>query len=71
MEAIDLECVPLSSLDPLSGYFKVKVKFDRPFKREWMRSYGPNQTPVREMVSLDVVLYDEEVFHSVFQLFDV
>lgn len=53
--------MPLSRVDPLSHGFKVRVKFDRPFKSEWMRSFGPNRSPVKELVSMDVVLYDEEV----------
>lgn len=64
MEGLDLECVSLKSIDPLHYDFKLKVKFDRPFKREWMRSFGPNRTPVKETVSLDVVLYDQEVKQS-------
>lgn len=61
MEGLDLECLMLNNINPLVYPFKLKVKFDRPFKREWMRAYGPNKTPVKETVSLDVVLYDQEV----------
>lgn len=63
MEGMDLQSVHLSEINPLSDGFKVKVKFDRPFKRQWVQSYGPNRTPVVELLSLDVVLYDQEVWH--------
>lgn len=62
----DLECLPLSQIDPLSEGFMVKVKFDRPFKREFMRSMGLNRTPVKELLSLDIVVYDEEVHALLF-----
>lgn len=61
MESLALPSETLSNVNPLSHGFKVKVKFDRPFKSEWMRGAGPNRTPVKELLSLDVVLYDEEV----------
>ena len=61
MEELNVESRTLSTVDPLSLDFKVMVKFDRPFKREWMRCLGPNRTPVRETLSMDVVLYDQEV----------
>ena len=61
MEELYLPCLPLSKISPLIYEFKVMVKFDRPFKREMMRSFGPNRNPYKELISLDVVLSDEEV----------
>lgn len=65
MEELNIECLPLSKVNPLSYAFKVMVKFDRPFKRDWMRSFGPNKNPFKELVSLDVVLYDQEVWYPI------
>ena len=53
--------VMLSQVNPLMVGFKVKVKFDRPFKRDIMRSVGLNRVAMKENLSLDVVVYDEEV----------
>lgn len=57
----ELCCLPLSQLNPTLRGFMVKVKFDRPFKREIMRSIGLNRTPMKELLSLDIVVYDEQV----------
>ena len=56
----------LSSLNPLSSHFKITVKVDRMFNNEHVWIVGPRRSPMKELISVDIVVFDNEVLLKLF-----
>lgn len=61
-----IPATPLSSLNPLSSHFKVSIKIDRIFNNEHVWIIGPRRSPMKELISVDLVIYDTEVCLIIF-----
>ena len=58
----------LSSLNPLSSHFKVAIKIDRIFNNEHVWIVGPRRSPMKELISVDIVIFDNEGPLSLFHV---
>ena len=63
----NIQSQPLSTLTPLVTDAVETVKIDKIYNREFVWTIGPRRSPMKELISIDMVAFDEEVtFHSLF-----